>query len=163
VNPASQHESNSIKSGAIPGFFRRLGAQVIDNLLFWTVIGLAAAIAFVTPVEINPKSILVTMLGLREHPLYDEQQTWYSMTFLVILLLVLMRFQTTPGKKLLNMNVVDFVTGGKPTKKQFLLRGVGYTLSAIPLGAGYLWIFINKDNLGWHDLLSGTQVVFIDQ
>jgi uncharacterized RDD family membrane protein YckC len=33
-------------------------------------------------------------------------------------------------------------------------------LSLAPLGAGYLWMLVDREGLAWHDRLSGTRVVY---
>lgn len=34
-------------------------------------------------------------------------------------------------------------------------------LSWLPLGLGYLWILFDRNNLAWHDRLSGTRLVIL--
>ena len=39
------------------------------------------------------------------------------------------------------------------------LRTVGYLLSALPLGAGFLWAVLDREHRAWHDHLAGSRVV----
>jgi uncharacterized RDD family membrane protein YckC len=36
---------------------------------------------------------------------------------------------------------------------------LGYYLALLPLGAGFLWVMIDKKRRGWHDHIAGTIVV----
>ena len=65
----------------------------------------------------------------------------------------------TPGKMLLNMEIVDAKTGEKPTLLQWLLRYVGYVVAIAPLMLGFLWILWDKKRQGWHDKMAGTVVI----
>jgi len=51
---------------------------------------------------------------------------------------------------------------GRPiTIQQSLARFLAAFISAGCLGLGYLWIFIDKDKLTWHEKISGTRTVII--
>ncbi len=69
------------------------------------------------------------------------------------------RYQSTPGKMLLHMKIVDHKTMGRPSIIQYIIRLFGYAVSAIPLGLGIFYILINKERRAWHDLLAGTVVI----
>ena len=65
----------------------------------------------------------------------------------------------TPGKMAISAKVVDAVTGEHPSAPRYIARYVGYLLSMLPLGLGFIWIAFDKRKQGWHDKLSGTVVV----
>lgn len=67
--------------------------------------------------------------------------------------------QATPGKMLLDMEIVDAQTGRPPTTRQYVLRVLGYIVSSIPLGLGFLWIIWDPKKQGWHDKIARTVVV----
>jgi uncharacterized RDD family membrane protein YckC len=67
--------------------------------------------------------------------------------------------QATPGKMLLSAKIVDATTGAKPTLKQWVVRYVGYLVSLLPLGLGYLWVAFDPRKQGWHDKMAGTVVI----
>jgi uncharacterized RDD family membrane protein YckC len=65
----------------------------------------------------------------------------------------------TPGKRVLGLRIVDADTGGLPPVNRLVLRYVGYIVSAIPLGLGYLWVLWDPKRQAWHDKMAGTLVV----
>lgn len=68
----------------------------------------------------------------------------------------------TPGKFLMGVRVAR-VTGQPLTIRRAMLRYLGYWLSAIPLGLGFLWVLMDDRRQGWHDKLAGTCVVYDSQ
>jgi uncharacterized RDD family membrane protein YckC len=67
--------------------------------------------------------------------------------------------QGTPGKLVLGLRIVDAETGATPPVNRLVLRYVGYLVSALPLGLGYLWALWDPRRQGWHDKMAGTLVV----
>ncbi len=65
----------------------------------------------------------------------------------------------TPGKMIMRTKIVDAKTGGAPQAFKFIVRYVGYFISFLPLGLGFLWAAFDKQKRGWHDLMAGTIVV----
>lgn len=63
----------------------------------------------------------------------------------------------TPGKLLVGLRIVR-INGQPLTIRRALLRYLGYWLSAIPLGLGFLWVLVDDRRQGWHDKLAGTYV-----
>ncbi len=57
---------------------------------------------------------------------------------------------------------VKIVTvNGQPLKaKGALLRLLGYAVSILPLGMGFLWALVDDRRQGWHDKLARTYVVY---
>ncbi|MBI2877694.1 MAG: RDD family protein [Candidatus Tectomicrobia bacterium] len=64
----------------------------------------------------------------------------------------------TLGKFLLQIRVVG-ADREKVGGLQALSRAIGYSLSFLPLGLGFLWILLDKNRQGWHDKLAGTLVI----
>jgi len=69
------------------------------------------------------------------------------------------RFGATPGKLIIRARIVDAASGDLPSVGQCIGRYVGYLLSGLPLGLGYLWIGWERHKRGWHDSLANTVVV----
>ena len=68
-------------------------------------------------------------------------------------------FQTTPGKYILGLKIVDQETLQKPTTKQLIIRAISVLLSVITLGIGYLALIFDKRKRTWHDRIAGTMVI----
>ena len=64
----------------------------------------------------------------------------------------------TPGKMALRLQVVD--ESGKPVSvKAAALRILGYAISTIAIGIGFIWIGFDEKKQGWHDKIAQTFVV----
>ena len=65
----------------------------------------------------------------------------------------------SPGKKLLGVQVVQ--TGGG--NLSFLMAGLrgtlGYWISGLIFGLGFIWAIFDANNETWHDKIFGTKVV----
>lgn len=72
-------------------------------------------------------------------------------------------WQATPGKLLLDCKVVDASTAQRAGLLQLIIRYLGYIVSSLPLGLGFLWVLVDKRNQGWHDKLSNTLVIMQDE
>ena len=55
--------------------------------------------------------------------------------------------------------IVDANTLSAPSTSQNIIRYLGYFISFLPLGLGFLWIAFDKRKQGWHDKLAGTVVI----
>ncbi len=64
----------------------------------------------------------------------------------------------TVGKILMGIKVVVKDNGSISPARAFL-RWCGYVLSFVPLGAGFLWAAVDRDQCAWHDSLAQTRVV----
>lgn len=65
----------------------------------------------------------------------------------------------TPGKRALNIRVIDFDTGGAIGFGRGVIRYLGRILSSIPLALGYFWMLWDGQKQTWHDKLANTVVV----
>jgi uncharacterized RDD family membrane protein YckC len=65
----------------------------------------------------------------------------------------------TPGMKIMGIKVVRDVDGGPITMGSAILRLIGYWISAAVFYIGFIWIFIDKRQRGWFDLIAGTVVI----
>ncbi len=72
-------------------------------------------------------------------------------------------WMATPGKLLMDCQVVDANSHGRARTPQLIIRYLAYILSALPLGLGFLWILFDKRKQGWHDKLAGTVVMMQDE
>jgi uncharacterized RDD family membrane protein YckC len=67
--------------------------------------------------------------------------------------------QATPGKLAVRARIVDASTGAPPSTGQYIVRYLGYFVSAIPICLGMIWVAIDDRKQGWHDKLANTLVV----
>ena len=140
------------------GFLLRLGAALIDSLLF-SMLSLCLLYLVYGPAHfqalLNADSTAVSG-GLLEFVI-----DW--MLPLAITVFCWLKFLGTPGKLLLGCQVVDLRSGRSLRLGQALLRYLGYFVSALPLGLGFLWIIWDKRKQGFHDKIAGTVVVLEDE
>jgi uncharacterized RDD family membrane protein YckC len=65
----------------------------------------------------------------------------------------------TPGKMLLGIKIVR-IDGSPLTFGRAILRlFMGYPISGMVFGLGFLWIGLDSRKQGWHDKIAGTYVV----
>jgi len=132
------------------GFWRRVGAALVDSALLLVVI--------------LPPLVLIygweyfdeDRVGFVAGPA-DVVISWIVPVFLTLAFWEMR--QATPGKMALRARIVDEVTGAPATFRQHVLRYLGYFVSMLPLGAGLLWVAFDERKQGWHDKIAGTVVV----
>jgi uncharacterized RDD family membrane protein YckC len=74
-----------------------------------------------------------------------------------------LKYAATPGKLILDCEIVNAKDGKPITFQQALLRYLGYFVSTLVFGLGFLWIFWDKRKQGWHDKIAGTVVIIHDE
>lgn len=125
---------------------RRLSAAAIDGLLVALGVALFAYI-FLRFVPVLPPlrtdcELIAGLLAL----LWPSYQ--YSL---------LVYCGTTPGLGLTGLAVRRFDGGAAPRRlRQW--RVLASLLSAVPLGLGYAWCFLDEDRLSWHDRITRTHL-----
>ncbi len=66
----------------------------------------------------------------------------------------------TPGKKLMAIKIVTYPDRSNLNHSKALLRYViGYTLSTLIFGLGFVMVAFREDKRGLHDLIAGTCVI----
>ena len=65
----------------------------------------------------------------------------------------------TPAKRLIGLRVVSYHHKRIPLWRA-VFRYLGYYISALPFGLGFLWILIDDRRMAWHDKLAGTCVLY---
>jgi uncharacterized RDD family membrane protein YckC len=64
----------------------------------------------------------------------------------------------TPGKQAMKIRVIK--TDGSPISDgDAILRYIGYYISGLILGLGYLWAIWDDNHQAWHDMIAKTYVV----
>jgi uncharacterized RDD family membrane protein YckC len=145
------------------GFWIRLGASAIDSILalivFVPMLMMLGNIYGVNQLTINSSDAGVqywaSFSGVSGIGYYLIN---YILPALVVLLFWIYK-SATPGKIITRLKILDAKTGKKPTLTQFIIRYLGYYVSALVFFLGFLWIVIDKRKQGWHDKIAGTVVV----
>lgn len=124
---------------------KRLGALIYDMLLIISLLMVATGI--VTTAFNAGEAV--------EGPLFQS--------FLFILTYLFLSFFWMRNGQTLGMLAwrlrVQTTEGNRLNFSQCLLRYIVGMFSIGVAGAGFLWMFINKQKMTWHDLASGTHVV----
>lgn len=140
------------------GFGRRLGATLVDGLL------LGAAGALLLYLAYGPAYFVWSADPDRERLIYGPAEVLINYVLPVVVTVACWHYLAgTPGKLLLGCRVVDARRGRPPGWGRALLRYLGYFVSALPLGLGFLWILWDRRKQGFHDKIAGTVVVLEDE
>jgi uncharacterized RDD family membrane protein YckC len=148
-----------IRAAASPkcygGFWRRLAATLLDNFLY-SAISLPVTLWLFGPAYLQTGE---TPFAHGEGFGIGLLELVFAILPYVLIVLFWVRMGATPGKLLMECQVVDAETGALPSLKQALLRLLGYLISGpLTLGIGFLWIAWDKRKQGLHDKLAGTVV-----
>ena len=127
------------------GFWVRLWALIIDGFL----IGLIA-----TPIS----SIMLGGAYIASADLLRDFLISALLPAAYIIMFWVFK-AATPGKMAISAKIVDVKTGEAPSTARYIARYVGYLISILPLGLGFIWIAFDRRKQGWHDKLAGTVVV----
>jgi uncharacterized RDD family membrane protein YckC len=65
---------------------------------------------------------------------------------------------TSPGKRVVRLRIVDADSHEPMTRRQAVLRTVGYILTFTMCGAGFLWVLFNPRRQALHDRIANTVV-----
>ena len=137
------------------GFFTRLLALAIDalivNLSLVTATALLSVIATVFGADFTELSNQILAVGAF---------TWFFFGSVYLFVFWSLSGQT-PGMQFLNIRIEHEGTnhiGPQPA----LRRLVGFWLSAIPFGLGFIGVLLKVDRRGWHDRMGHTVVYYID-
>ncbi len=154
--PAPRSPAASPDDFEYVGFGPRLWASVIDSVLVLLVFApLYRLIAGPSP------PVSIESIDLTSFRLFDNPTDFVINGVLPAIAIVVFWIyrQATPGKMAIRASIVDAATGGHPTTAQLAIRYVGYYVSLLPLGLGFLWIVFDPRKQGWHDKLAKTVVV----
>ncbi len=152
------------------GFLVRFVASFADTLFL--ALPVAIVIYFLSDgnwfdLEIYKQNIAYAMSGNAAKALASQPQTslrWellFEMSVLIVTMLFWKRWRgATPGKKFVNIKIVDSKTFEDIDSKQALTRSLGYIVSTMVLLLGFIMVAFRKDKRGLHDLLAGTVVIY---
>ena len=149
------------------GFISRAMAFVIDLILIGLVTFFATAVIGVIAQFFD--------IGLLQVTLADQTtvtplqalvalvaglfQTFFGLVYFLFFW-VLVGF--TPGMGLLGLRVVR-CDRRRLGLGRAIMRYIGYWVSFVFLGLGFIWVLFDRRRQGWHDKLAGTCVIYVDK
>ncbi|MGI4850546.1 MAG: RDD family protein [Janthinobacterium lividum] len=144
----SQHYQNFIYGG----FWRRVGAAIIDAIIFMTFCLLLAILLYFDYKNKNPLTELgrfrIIILGF----------ILYFVPMFYKIIFTSSKFQATPGKMLFSLKVVDS-TGNRLTTFRSFIRCFSEIFYSSTLIIGYLIVAFTKRKQGLHDKIARTYVI----
>lgn len=154
------------------GFWIRLAASLLDTVLLALPVGIA--IYFLSDGQwfdwsLYQQNILYAMHGNAAAALAQQPHTdlrWEIFFELAVLAVTVMFWRewrgATPGKKIMNIAVVDAKTYNELDNQQAIIRSLGYIASTLILLMGFVIVAFRRDKRALHDLLAGTAVIYTD-
>ncbi|MCG7996111.1 MAG: RDD family protein [Candidatus Thiodiazotropha taylori] len=137
---------HDLTDAVAPGLMRRLGAIFYDSLLLTALVFVATA-AITLPFG-NPTGnwFLVFQIFL------------FEIIPLVFFCWFWIRGGQTLGMRAWRLKLVT-MEGSPVDWKLALKRHFAAILSLLVFGLGFLWVVFDRDNMAWHDRLSGTRLI----
>ena len=124
------------------GFWARTVATIIDNIWLYGALYL----------------LLTFTVGYSESYTPVQFAFDYVLPFVIVMAFWMYK-QSTPGKMIFGMRIVDAKTLGEVPSSRLVVRYLAYFLSMLPLCLGFIWVAFDEKKQGWHDKLAGTVVV----
>jgi len=145
--------NNSLDNATVPGLIRRLAAMFYDLWLLFALWLLGS-----------------TADTFIRQALYADSNTGNPLLLQIYLALVPFVFFAwfwthggqTLGMRSWRIKVLD-KQGNALTLQLALKRLLWACISLLPLGMGYVWMLFDRDQLAWHDHLSGTRLVMLEK
>jgi len=141
-----------LRTLAPAGFWRRAVALVMDWLWLFCALGVAGWLLF---------GIAIPSAPAGPGGLGTVALMFHQLVPALVFIVGWTRYGATPGKILLELRVVDARTGAHAAWPQALVRYLGYFVSALPLGLGFLWAAWDRRKQALHDKLARTEVVVV--
>jgi uncharacterized RDD family membrane protein YckC len=130
------------------GLMRRFAAITYDMLL-------VAALLFIATIP---------FIALRGgEPVEVGDNTLYRVVLIIVVYGFFVGFWTRSGRTLGMQSwglQLETASGEIPSFTAASLRFFAAIVSWAPAGLGFLWSLWDKDNLAWHDRISGTRLVY---
>lgn len=135
------------------GFWRRGAALGVDAMWLFCVAGVVSWLLVGIALPWGPQT---TARGLAAQALHELLPA-------AVFVLGWARYGVTPGKLLLDLRVVETRSGERPGWIRSIIRYIGYFVSALPLGLGFVWAAFDREGRALHDRLAGTRVVRVEE
>ncbi len=131
------------------GFWKRVVAALVDTM----AVGVSALVVLVPVVGVDD------LFSADPAKLFTPSDLVQGIVGLVFVLGFWFYLSTTPGKLLFRAYIVDAETLRRPTRRQFVIRYVGYYVCILTLMLGILWVAFDRRKQGLHDKMAGTVVI----
>jgi uncharacterized RDD family membrane protein YckC len=148
IEPAERQELERRPGIDIPlqsaSLSRRLAASAID----WVIVGSASvvfALIFWKFSTIRPPRVTLAAMAVGV-----PMALWFAYHYLMIVY-----GASTPGLRMAGLQLSRF-DGSMPNRRTRRSRILASLLSAVSLGMGYAWVFLDEDVLCWHDRITHT-------
>ena len=154
---------------SVAGIKRRFFALILDILILGVLGG-----AVIYPMEFSLNQNLEELVEIVQHRLENSQDPTASSLILIFIYCALKiclwslyfivfigKCGQTPGKKILGLKVLKF--NGQPVnyKSAGIRTLIGYPLSWLTFGIGFIWALLDKNNQCLHDKIADTLVIKI--
>ena len=127
----------------LAGLVDRLAANVIDSFLLILPLSILAVIISSPGSQIPGQVLRFVLVAV---PIAYH---WYFWT---------QRDGQTPGKFALGIRVIK-TDGSSLSDMDAVIRAIGYHVSGMLFGLGFIWALFDKNNQSWHDKMARTYVV----
>ena len=124
---------------------RRLASIIYDSLLILSVM-IIGTLPFV---------------AIRYGDAVETNSNYYQLTLFIIIYFFLVGFWSISGRTLGMQSwglQLETLEGYKPNIMQCTIRFFAGIFSLLPFGLGFWWQLLDKNNLSWHDRISGTKL-----
>jgi uncharacterized RDD family membrane protein YckC len=146
------------------GWWRRVGASIIDGIIAWVFILPGAAVLFAGPTEVNFREDGFEGAGFYEEPTATTISIavlLYVVGFIAYLVIYcrMLGKGATWGRKAAGYRVLDERTMQPIGTGRAVGRYFATILSAMPCYLGFLWPLWDSENRTFHDMIVRTRAV----
>ncbi len=144
-------------------FGRRYIAFLLD-IFFLEILGVLATVPLVNQTDQDLAKVLIRWFATGR---ITSEGAWlvglYCLMQFLLWSLYFVGFTAacgqTPGKRIMGLHVVN--ENGAPVdwSAASVRFFIGYPVSLLPLGLGFYWALVDKNNQAWHDKIAGTLVI----
>jgi hypothetical protein len=148
IEPAKRAEAEKRYGVDVPIRCTSLGRRIAASLIDWLIIAAATSLfgfIFWKVAIVRPPRVQIIALAVGIPLLF-----WSAYQYLLIVYAA-----TTPGLHLAGLALTRF-DDRSTTRSLRRWRVLASYLSALSLGMGYIWIFLDEDSLCWHDRITHT-------
>ena len=143
------------------GVLRRLMAMVYDGLLVFAVLFTATIPTVFLPT--NEQQVITN--GDVTHELPSLANGWLFQLYLLFIFCSFFCWFWRKNGQTLGMQAwrlqIEDLTGQRISWRQCFTRLAGASVSILCLGAGFWWIWIDKNGYSWHDRWSKSRMVIL--